>query len=142
MKFSPRISLYFIESILPSKCCRLPVPEAAKQLQRITKPPPCFTVGRLPFILPPPDRPLIHWPKKFQFNLITVSVHLTVETETSVPAAIKSCCRSFAVTRGILATSLLRNLVGSVASFLFLPCPSKVASVPFNFAISRNIQYL
>lgn len=34
-----------LESILSSTCCNIPVPEEAKQLQSITKPPPCFTTG-------------------------------------------------------------------------------------------------
>lgn len=42
MTFSPRISRYSNESILPSTHCRfLLVPEDAKQAQSITEPPPC-----------------------------------------------------------------------------------------------------
>ena len=58
------------------------------------------------------------------------SMRLTVQTETSVPAATKSCCRCFAVTQGFLTTCLLRNLVAAADSFLFLPRPGSVATVP------------
>ena len=83
------------------------------------------------------------------WNPSVFSMRLTVQTETSVPAATKSCCRCFAVTRGFLTTCLLRNLVAAADSFLFLPRPGSVATVPsFNFelanyasnCISRDIQ--
>ena len=58
------------------------------------------------------------------------SMRLTVETETSVPAATKSCCRCFAVSQGFLTTCLLRTLVAATDSFLFLPHPGSVGTVP------------
>jgi len=48
MMFSPRISRYFNESILPSTL-RFPVAEDAKQPQSITRSPPCLTVDSVFF---------------------------------------------------------------------------------------------
>ena len=49
MIFSPRISWYLIDFILPFTRCRFPVPEEVKQPQSITEPPPYFTLGRVFF---------------------------------------------------------------------------------------------
>ena len=48
------------------------------------------------------------------WNPSVFSMRLTVQTDTSVPAAIKSCCRCFAVTRGFFITC---HLVADSFSF-------------------------
>jgi len=64
-------------------------------------------------------------------------LHLTVQAETSVPVATKSCCRSFTVTQWFFWTCLLRNQVADFDSFLFLPCCSgSVTTVP----LTLNLQ--
>lgn len=57
-------------------------------------------------------------------------LHLTLQTETSVPATTRSCCKSVAVTQGFLTTYLLWTLVTVVNSFLFLTCPGSVTTFP------------
>ena len=47
------------------------------------------------------------------WNPSVFSTRLTVQTETSVPAVTKSCCRCFSVTQGFLTTCLCRNLVAA-----------------------------
>ena len=63
------------------------------------------------------------------WNPSVFSMRLTVETDTSVPAASKSCWRSFAVSQGFLVTCLLRDLIVASDVF-FLPRPGSVAKVP------------
>jgi len=83
------------------------------------KAPPCLTVGRISFLLLPPDilwSVVVYvWDFWHAFSMC-----LNVQAETSVPVATKSCCSSFAVTQGFFWSCLLRNLVAATDSFLFL----------------------
>ena len=67
------------------------------------------------------------------------SMCLTEETETSVPAATKSCCRCFADSRGFLTTCLLRTLVAATDSLLFLSRPGSVATITLTFNLQTTL---
>lgn len=67
---------------------------------------------------------------------LAFSLSLTVQTETSVSAAIKPCCMSFIVTQRFLIC-LLRNTVTAIESFFFLPLLGSIATVVLNLNLQN-----
>ncbi|MED6248512.1 hypothetical protein ATANTOWER_001434 [Ataeniobius toweri] len=70
------------------------------------------------------------------------STCLIVKTETSMVVTTKSCCRSFAVSQGLLATCLLMYLVAAVGGFIFLPQPAGVANNPLTINLMQLMKPL